>query len=160
MTIAVGDRLPDVEFRRMGPRGEELMRTADLFAGRKVALFGVPGAFTPTCHNMHVPDFLARADELGSKGVDAIVCVSVNDVFVMDAWSRTFGDDHALLFVSDWNAAFARATGLAVDRGATLGVRITRFSMLVDDGTVTALHIEDGPGKIDATGAANLMMAL
>lgn len=160
MTISVDDRLPDVTFRRIGADGPEALSTADVFAGRRIAMFGVPGAFTPTCHNKHLPGFVALADSFRTRGVDDIVCLSVNDIFVLDAWAKASGADGKITFLSDWNAEFARLTGLDVDRSATLGVRLRRFAMLVEDGIVKSLEVDDVPGQVEGTSAASLLNTL
>jgi len=147
MTIAVGDRIPSATLHRMTADGPEKVTTDDLFAGKRVAVFGLPGAFTPTCSARHVPGFLAKAEAFRAKGVDRIVCVSVNDAWVMDAWGKSqgVGDDIAML--ADGGGAFTKALGLAIDlTGAGLGVRSKRYSMLVEDGVVKALHAEEATG--------------
>jgi peroxiredoxin len=157
MTIKVGDKLPTVTLMRMGEGGPEAVSTNDLFAGRKVALFGVPGAFTPTCSAKHVPSFLANAAALKAKGVDAIVCMAVNDVFVMNAWGKDQNVGHDIHMVADGDAAFTKAAGLELDlHGKGLGLRNQRFSMLVDDGVVKVLNI-DPAGKYDQTSAETLL---
>ena len=161
MTISVGDRLPDTTFMHLGADGPESVSTADVFAGRKVAMFGVPGAFTPTCHNSHLPGFLDKAEQFRSAGIDDIVCLSVNDIFVMNAWADASGAKDTIKFLSDWNGAFANATGLNFDGSAvSLGTRLQRFSMVVDDGVVKALNIEDVPSEAEKSSAANLIGAL
>lgn len=161
MTIKVGDRLPDATFAVMGEKGPEPRTTKDVFAGKKVALFAVPGAFTPTCHRNHLPGFLENLDVIKDKGVDTIACVSVNDVFVMDAWGKATGADGKILMLADGSAGFAKAIGLELDATAGgLGVRSKRFSMIVDDGVVAALNVEEAPGTADVSGAANLIRQL
>lgn len=160
MTIAVGDRIPDATFRVMTAEGASAVNAEQVFKGRKVILFGVPGAFTPTCHKNHLPGYLARFDELRAKGIDAIAVTSVNDVFVMDAWKKSSGGD-GIEFLADGSAAWAKAVGITADlteRG--LGVRSGRYSMLVEDGTVKSLNVEDSPGKADVSGADNLLKSL
>lgn len=147
MTIKVGDKIPAATLTTMGADGPAPVSTDELFSGKKVAVFAVPGAFTPTCSAKHLPGFVNHADEIKGKGVDAIACVSVNDVFVMDAWgkSQNVGDKVAML--ADGSGQFAKALDLQldlVDRG--LGVRSRRYSMIVDDGTVTQLNLEEGGG--------------
>ncbi len=162
MTIQVGDRLPQSTFRTIGPEGRPVERTTDdVFKGRKVVLFAVPGAFTPTCHRNHMPGFVAKADEIKAKGVDAIVVTAVNDVFVMDAWTKQSGCDGKIEYIADGNGDFAKAIGLTVDAsGNGLGTRSKRYSMVVEDGVVKALNVEDAPGKADVSGAENLLKAL
>ena len=145
MTIKVGETLPQATFRIMTADGPAAKTTEDLFAGRTVALFAVPGAFTPTCHRNHLPGFLARADEIKAMGVDAIAVVAVNDVFVMNAWAKDTGAADKIEFLSDGNGDFASAIGL--------GTRFQRFSMLVKNGVVASLNVEDGPGKAELSGA-------
>jgi peroxiredoxin len=162
MTIQVGDRLPQSTFRTMGPEGRPVEKTTDdVFKGRKVVLFAVPGAFTPTCHKNHMPGFVAKADEIKGKGVDAIVVTAVNDVFVMDAWTKQSGCDGKIDFIADGNGDFAKTIGLTVDAsGNGLGTRSKRYSMVVEDGVVKALNVEETPGKAEASGAENLLKSL
>ncbi|MCO4053919.1 MAG: peroxiredoxin [Bosea sp.] len=161
MTIKVGDRLPQSTFRVMTADGPAARTTDEIFAGRSVVLFAVPGAFTPTCHRNHLPGFLAKADEIKARGIDAIAVVAVNDVFVMNAWSRDTGAGDKIEFLSDGNADFAKATGLELDgSGFGLGTRFQRFSMVVRDGVVASLNIEDAPGKAEISGAEALMKDL
>ncbi len=159
--IQVGGKLPDATLRVMTADGPSTKTTAEIFGGKKVALFAVPGAFTPTCNNTHLPSFLEAADQIRAKGIDAIACVAVNDVFVMDAWGKAndVGDRVALL--SEGNAEFTNAIGMAFDgSGHGLGTRSLRYSMLVDDGTVTAMQVEENPGACDITSGANLLSKL
>ncbi len=145
MTIAKGDRLPDAVFMQMTADGPAPRSTQDVFSGKTVALFAVPGAFTPTCAAKHLPNFKARAEDLRSKGVDVIACTSVNDVFVMDAWGRDAGVGEEIQMLADGNAAFASAVGLELDAsGFGMGKRSQRYSMLVKDGVVAELNVEDG----------------
>jgi glutaredoxin/glutathione-dependent peroxiredoxin len=162
MAIQVGDRLPQSKFRTMGPDGKPAERTTDdVFKGRKVVLFAVPGAFTPTCHRNHMPGFVAKADEIKAKGVDAIVVTAVNDVFVLDAWTKQSGCDGKIEYIADGNGDFAKAIGLTVDAsGNGLGTRSKRYSMVVEDGTVKALNVEETPGKAEVSGAENLLKSL
>jgi peroxiredoxin len=161
MTIKVGDKLPQATFRLMTADGPAPKTTDDLFKGRKVVLFAVPGAFTPTCHKNHLPGFVSRADEIKAKGVDAIMVTSTNDVFVMDAWAKATGGAGVIEFLSDGNADFAREIGLSLDgSGFGLGTRSQRYSMIVEDGVVTALNVEDAPGKADVSGAEALLKHL
>lgn len=156
MTIAVGDKIPSVKVMRWGSDGPEAVTTDDLFKGKKVALFGVPGAFTPTCSAKHLPGFVENADALKGKGVDAIICTSVNDVFVMNAWGKDQGCGDKVAMVADGDAAFTKAAGLELDlTGKGLGLRNQRFSMLVDDGVVKVLNID--PSGFDKTSAETLL---
>lgn len=161
MTITVGQKLPDVTFRTKTEDGTKELSTAEVFAGKKVVLFGVPGAFTPTCSNNHLPGYLENYDAILAKGVDAIAVISVNDVFVMGAWARFTGGEDKILFLADGSGDFAKATGLDTDLSARgLGLRSQRFSMIVDDGTVTALNIEEVPGQATNSGAAKILEQL
>ncbi|WP_460449220.1 redoxin family protein [Alsobacter sp. SYSU BS001988] len=158
MSIAVGDHLPETTFRVMTEGGPTPKTTDEIFKGRKVVLFAVPGAFTPTCHKNHLPSFLTHYDALKAKGVDAIAVTGVNDVFVMDAWAKATGGAGKIEFLSDGNGDFAKALGLALDgSGFGLGTRSQRYSMLVDDGVVRVLNVEDTPSKADVSGAENLL---
>lgn len=161
MTIEVGHKLPQTTFRVMTADGPAAKTTDDIFKGRKVVLFAVPGAFTPTCHKNHLPGYLAKADEIKAKGVDAIAVTGVNDVFVMDAWAKATDGVGKIEFLSDGNADFAKAIGLSLDgSGFGLGTRSQRYSMLVEDGVVKSLAIEDAPGKADISGAEALLKTL
>lgn len=158
MTIAAGERLPATTFKTMTADGPRDIATDEIFAGKKVVLFGVPGAFTPTCNNNHLPGYLENYDALLAKGVDTIAVVSVNDVHVMGAWARFTGGEGKLVFLADGSGAFARTTGLDVDlAGAGMGVRVRRFSMIVEDGVVSALNLEEKPGLADRSSAATLL---
>jgi glutaredoxin/glutathione-dependent peroxiredoxin len=158
MPIAPGDRLPDVTLRVMTAEGPKPISTAEFFAGKTVALVGVPGAFTPTCHKTHLPGFLKAADQFKAKGVNAIAVIAVNDPFVMDAWAKATGGEGQITYLADGSAEFAKATGLDVDLSvAGLGIRNRRFAMLVKDGVVSTVNIEDAPGKVDVSGAEALL---
>ena len=147
MTIKVGDRIPSATLRRMTADGPAEISTEELFGGKRVALFALPGAFTPTCSAKHLPGFVANADALKAKGVDAIACVSVNDAFVMDAWGKDQNVGDAVMMLADGSAEFTRALGLELDLIARgLGVRSQRYSMVVEDGVVAALHVEPATG--------------
>ena len=144
MTVKVGDRLPDVTFMTPGANGPEPVSTADVFAGKRVALFAVPGAFTPTCDARHLPSFKENAEALKGKGVDLIACTSVNDVFVMKAWGRA-SEAEGIMMLADGNGQFAKAIGLELDGSKFgMGQRSQRYSMLVNDGVVEQLNVEDG----------------
>ncbi|HYF53791.1 MAG TPA: peroxiredoxin [Salinarimonas sp.] len=158
MTIQVGDRLPQATFRVMTADGPAPKTTDDLFKGRKVVLIAVPGAFTPTCHRNHLPGYVERAEEIRAKGVDAIAVTAVNDVFVMEALAKATGGEGKVEFLADGNGDFARAVGLALDgSGFGLGTRSQRYSMIVEDGVVRALNVEDAPSKADVSGAEALL---
>jgi peroxiredoxin len=162
MTIKVGDKIPDATFRVMTAEGPQPRKTADIFKGKKVVLIGMPGAFTPTCHRNHLPGFVEKAGEFGKKGVDTIAVTTTNDHFVMSAWSKAAGADGKVEFLADGNGEFAKAIGLSYDgseRGMG-GVRSRRYSMLVDDGVIKVLNIEENAGKAEMTGADNLIKAL
>lgn len=159
MTIKAGDKLPDAKFMTMGPEGPAAKTTADIFAGKKVALFAVPGAFTPTCHQQHLPGFIARIDELKKKGVDTIACTAVNDVFVMEEWSKATGSAGKIVMLTDDSAAFAKAIGLDIDltgAGIGLGVRSKRYAMMVEDGVVKVLNVDESPPVHDKSSAEAL----
>jgi peroxiredoxin len=161
MTIKVGDRLPDATFTVMTSDGPQTRTTDDFFKGRRVVLIGVPGAFTPTCHRNHLPGFVSKADDILAKGIDEIAVTGVNDVFVMDAWAKHSGAEGKVSFLADGSANFARAIGLSADMSARgLGMRSQRYSMLVDDGVVRKLHIEEAPGKAEVAGADALLKVL
>ena len=154
MAISIGDRLPEATFTLMGGDGPDQKTTADIFGGKKVVLFAVPGAFTPTCSKQHLPGFVENADKIKAQGIDTIACISVNDVFVMDAWGKSAGADGKVMMLADGSANFAKKIGLEMDlseRG--LGVRSKRYAMIVEDGVVKTLEIEDAPGCAEKSGA-------
>jgi glutaredoxin/glutathione-dependent peroxiredoxin len=160
MAIKVGDRVPSATFTVMTGDGPKPLTTDELFKGKKVVLFAVPGAFTPTCHRNHLPGFVKNAAAIKAKGIDTIAVTGVNDVFVMDAWKKASGGD-GIEFLADGSAAWAKAVGITADlteRG--LGLRSGRYAMVVDDGVVKALNVEDTPGKADISGADNLLKGL
>ena len=160
MTVSVGDKLPDMKFKTMTADGAKDIATADIFPGKKVVLFGVPGAFTPGCTNNHLPGYLETYVASRARGVDAIAVVAVNDVHVMGAWARFTGGDGKILYLADGNGDFVRALGLDADFSANgMGLRSKRFSMIVDDGKVTALNVESKPG-VDASSAARILEQL
>ncbi len=157
MTISVGERLPDAVFRIKTADGVVEKSTADIFAGRKVVLFAVPGAFTPTCHANHLPGYLEQADAIRAKGVDEIAVVAVNDHHVMGAWEKATGADGKILFLADGAGLFTRAVGLDIDLGAAgLGLRSKRYAMIVEGGVVKALNVEEAPG-VSVSGAAAIL---
>jgi peroxiredoxin len=161
MPIKVGDKLPNATFRVMTSEGPKPRTTDEVFRGRKVALFAVPGAFTPTCNNLHMPSFLNNIDAFKGKGVQTVAVTGVNDVFVMEAWKKSTGADAKIDFLADGNAEFAKAVGLDFDATAGgLGVRSKRYSMLVDDGVVKQLNIEEAPGKCEVSGGQTLLAQL
>ena len=145
MAIKEGDRLPDATFMTYGPEGPRPITTDEVFKGKRVALLAVPGAFTPTCSAKHLPGFKEKANELRGKGVDAIACVSVNDVFVMKAWGQDQGVGEDIIMLADGNGAFTNAIGLGMDASKFgMGPRSQRYSMIVNDGVVEKLNVEEG----------------
>lgn len=160
MSIKEGEKIPAIALKKMGTNGPEEVDTAKYFAGSKVVLFSVPGAFTPTCSAKHVPGFVQNADALKAKGVDKIACLAVNDAFVMGAWGKDQGADDKVDMLADGSAAFTKALGLELDLiAAGLGVRGQRFAMVVDDGTVTHLAVE-APGAFEVSSAEAILKAL
>ncbi|HSI39478.1 MAG TPA: peroxiredoxin [Xanthobacteraceae bacterium] len=158
MTIEAGDTLPSATFRVSTADGPVAKSGDEIFKGKKVVLFAVPGAFTPTCHKNHLPSFVARAEDIFAKGVDTIAVTAVNDPFVLAAWESASNTGGKILFLSDGNGDFAKALGLELDAsGAGLGLRSKRYSMLVEDGVVKVLNIEPAPGKADVTNADVLL---
>jgi len=160
MTIKVGDTVPSITLRQMTTDGIKEVSTDELLGGKKVVLFALPGAFTPTCSSKHVPGFIENAEALKGRGVDAIACVSVNDAFVMDAWGRNLGVGDSVLMLADGNADFTRAVDLMLDgSGIGFGVRSQRYAMIVDDGVVKHLAVEDGTG-LDVSAAERTLAML
>jgi glutaredoxin/glutathione-dependent peroxiredoxin len=161
MAIKVGDRIPEAKFRVMTAEGPGWKSTDEVFKGKKVVLFAVPGAFTPTCHKNHLPGFLKNADAIKAKGVETIAVTSVNDVFVMSEWQKASGAEGTIEFLADGNGDFAKALDLTLDGSAGgLGLRSQRYSMLGEDGVVTKLNIEDTPSKADTSSADTLLQQL
>ncbi len=161
MAIKVGDRVPNGTFTVMTADGPKPKTTDELFKGKKVVLFAVPGAFTPTCHRNHLPGFVKNAAAIKAKGVDAIAVTGVNDVFVMDAWKKASGAGSKIEFLADGNGEFAKAIDLTFDgSGNGLGTRSRRYSMLVEDGVVKKLNIEEAPGKVEVSGGDALLKQL
>jgi glutaredoxin/glutathione-dependent peroxiredoxin len=157
MPIKVGDRLPEAKFRVMSAEGPAWKTTDEVFKGKKVALFAVPGAFTGTCHKMHVPSIVQNADALKAKGIDTIAVTAVNDVFVLDTWKKQSNADK-VEFLADGNADFAKAIDLSADMsGGGMGTRSKRYSMLVEDGVVKKLNVEESPGKVEVSGGDTLL---
>lgn len=157
MTIAKGDTLPAVTFTTMTENGPEQVSSADYFKGRTVAIFSVPGAFTPTCSAKHLPGFVERAEELKVKGVDEIACTAVNDVFVMGAWGKSANAEGKVTMLADGNGDFAKAVGLEMDGSKFgMGTRGQRFSMLIKDGVVAELNVE-APGDFKVSSADYLI---
>jgi peroxiredoxin len=157
MPINVGDRLPDTTFTTISAEGPKPATTAEVFGGKKVALFAVPGAYTPTCSKQHLPGYVQKFDELKSKGFDAVACTAVNDIFVLSAWSAANGADGKILMLADGSADFAKKVGLDIDLTARgLGVRSRRYSMIVEDGVVKSLNVEEVPSNHDKSSATLL----
>jgi glutaredoxin/glutathione-dependent peroxiredoxin len=161
MTINVGDRLPSVILRQVTPEGPKEVNTHDFFRGKKVVLFAVPGAFTPACSQRHLPGYVDKAADIKAKGVDEIACVAVNDAAVMGAWGRDQKTDGKVTMLADGSGDFVRALGLELDltRGG-LGIRSKRYSMLVDDGVVKSLNVEQQPAQVEASSAEAMLRAL
>lgn len=158
MAVSVGDKLPDATFTEMTADGPANVTTGDLFGGRKVVLFAVPGAFTPTCHMNHLPGFLEHLDTIKGKGVDEVAVVAVNDVFVMGEWAKSTKGEGKIRYLADGGAGFTKAVGLDMDlSGAGLGLRSKRYSMIVEDGVVKSLNIEDNPGQAEISAAAHII---
>jgi peroxiredoxin len=160
MVIAVGDRLPDVTFTIMTEAGPAPKTTDEVFSGKKIVLFAVPGAFTPTCHGNHLPGFVENVAGFKARGIDEVVCTAINDIFVLAAWAKASGAED-ITFLSDGSGNFARALGLEFDGTArNLGVRSQRYAMLVQDGIVQRLNVEDAPGKAEISSAKALLDAI
>ena len=161
MPIEIGEKIPTATLTKATQDGPVEITTEDLFGGRKVVVFGVPGAFTPTCSLSHLPGFIENHDIILAKGVDEIVCVSVNDHHVMKAWAETTGAAEKITFIADWDAAFTKAIGMDADLSvAKLGVRSVRYSMIVDDGKVTVVNLEEKRGEATNSGAAAMLEQL
>ncbi|HEU5274326.1 MAG TPA: peroxiredoxin [Xanthobacteraceae bacterium] len=161
MAIKVGDPLPEAKFRVLTAEGPAWKTSDEVFKGKKVVLFAVPGAFTPTCHKNHLPGFLKNGDAIKAKGIDTIAVTAVNDPFVMDAWKKASGAEGKIEFLADGNGDFAKALDMTLDgSGNGLGLRSKRYSMVVDNGVVKALNIEEAPGKADLSGADALLKQL
>lgn len=161
MTIAIGDTLPEATFKEKTSDGMSETKVSDLFSGKKIVLFAVPGAFTPTCTLNHLPGYLENRDAILAKGVDEIAVLSVNDAFVMGAWEEATKGTGKLRYLSDWDASFTKEIGMEADLSAgTLGIRSKRYSMIVEDGKVTALNVEDSPGQAVTSGASALLEQL
>ena len=157
MTIKVGDKVPAVTFRTMTADGPKELTSDEVFGGKLVALFALPGAFTPTCSAKHLPGYVQQADAIKAKGADTVACVSVNDAFVMGAWGADQGTGDKVLMLADGSAAFANAVGLEMDGTARgMGIRSQRYSMVVEDGVVTALNVEE-PGKFEVSDADTML---
>jgi peroxiredoxin len=151
MTIQVGDKLPEVTFMTPTPDGPQALTTDQVFKGKKVALFALPGAFTPTCSARHLPGFKDKAAELKAKGIDTIACLSVNDAFVMGAWAKDQGVGDVILMLADGNGDFTKKVGLELDGSKFgMGSRSKRYAMVVDDGVVKSLDVDDGEFRVSS----------
>ena len=160
MAIKVGDKVPSVTMRYLTPEGVKAVPSEEFFAGKKVVVFGLPGAYTRTCSSRHLPGYVTNADALRKKGIDAVACLSVNDAFVMGAWAKDQHSAGKVRMMGDGSAAYTKALGLELDLTARgMGVRCQRFSALVEDGVVKALNIE-APGKFEVSGAETMLKQL
>lgn len=158
MAIKIGDKIPDGRFRVMTAEGPGWKSTDELFKGKKVALFAVPGAFTGTCHKLHMPSITLNANAMKAKGIDTIAVTSVNDIFVMEEWKKQVDAKNQVEFLADGGAEFAKAIGLELDASAGgMGIRSKRYSMLVDDGVVRQLNVEEKPGTVEMSGGETLL---
>jgi peroxiredoxin len=161
MSIEVGGKIPDATFKTTSEAGPKEISAAEVFGGKTVVLFAVPGAFTPTCNLSHLPGFIKYYDDFKAKGVDTIACTAVNDVFVIGAWQKSAGADDKVLFLADGNGDFAKAMGMDIDLSvAGLGLRSKRYAMLVVDSEIKAMHVEDSPGKAEISSAEALLKAI
>lgn len=156
--IKIGDALPDVSFSQLTPEGVKTLTTKEIFSGKKVVLFAIPGAFTPTCSVAHLPGYITLADQIKAKGVDTIACTAVNDAFVMDAWAKSQNAEE-ITFLADGGAFFHKAIGLTADTGAFGGIRAQRYAMVVEDGVVTTLNVEV-PKTFDVSKAEVILATL
>ena len=153
MSIKAGERMPEGKFKVMGPNGPQDLSTAQLFGGKRVVLFSVPGAFTPTCNAKHLPGYVNAAEQFKAKGIDQLACMAVNDVFVMNAWGKAGNVGDRVLMLADGNGEYARALGLEMDgRGFGMGMRGQRFAILIDNGVATQVHVE-APGEFKVSAA-------
>jgi peroxiredoxin len=161
MTIQVGDKIPSVTLKQMSPEGPKDVTTDELFRGKKVVLFAVPGAFTPACSQRHLPGFVDRASDIKAKGIDEVACVAVNDVFVLTAWAKEQRAEGRVRMLADGSGDLARALGLELDltKGG-LGTRSKRYSMLVDNGVVKSLNVEAQPGQVEGSSADAMLRSL
>ncbi len=160
MAIQAGDKIPSVNLQHMGADGVETISSDDLFAGKKVVLFALPGAFTPTCSASHLPGYVVGSDDLFAKGVDRIVCLSVNDAFVMDAWGQQHNADDRVMMIADGSGHFTTAVGLEVDLDAAgFGLRSQRYAMIVNDGVVEVLNVE-APKEFKVSDAQTILSSL
>ena len=160
MSIAVGDKVPDVELKTMGPEGPKTIRTGEVLGSGKVVLFAVPGAFTPGCSKIHLPGYVEHGDELKAKGVSTIACISVNDAWVMQAWADAQGATGKIVMLADGNGAFTEAMGLGADMsGAGLGSRSQRYAAIIEDGVISELEVEPKAG-VDVSACEKMLTKL
>jgi len=160
MAIKVGEKIPNISLKHMDKSGMQTVSTDDLFKNKKVVLFALPGAFTPTCSAKHLPGFVQHAADIKKKGVDVIACLSVNDAFVMDAWGKSQNVDDKVLMLADGNGDFSKAVGLTMDgTGYGMGLRSSRYAMVIENGVVKALNVE-APGAFEVSSAEAIMKAL
>jgi peroxiredoxin len=160
MAIKIGEKVPNVAIKHMDKSGMQTVNTEDLLKGKKVVLFALPGAFTPTCSAKHLPGFVQHADDIRAKGVDLIACLSVNDAFVMDAWGKAQNAGDKVMMLADGNGDFSKAVGLTMDgTGYGMGLRASRYAMVIDNGVVKALNVE-APGAFEVSSAEAIMKAL
>jgi glutaredoxin/glutathione-dependent peroxiredoxin len=161
MTIKIGDKLPSATLRQVTPEGPKEITTDEFFRGKKVALFAVPGAFTPACSQRHLPGYVEKAADIKAKGIDEVACVAVNDPAVLTAWGKDQRSEGKVTMLADGSGDFARALGLELDlTKAGLGMRSKRYSMLVDNGVVKSLNVEQSPGQVEGSGAEAMLKAL
>jgi peroxiredoxin len=160
MAIKIGDKIPAVDLQHMTDSGIETINSKELFNGKKVVLFALPGAFTPTCSASHLPGYVVASDDLFAKGVDLIICLSVNDAFVMDAWGKQHNADDRVMMIADGSAHFSRAVGLEIDLDATgMGIRSRRYAMVVNDAVIELLNVE-APKKFEVSDAETILASL
>jgi peroxiredoxin len=160
MAIQVGDKIPAIDLQHMADSGVETINSEDLFGGKKVALFALPGAYTPTCSASHLPGYVVASDELFAKGIDLIVCLSVNDAFVMDAWGKQHNADDRVMMIADGSAHFTRAVGLELDLDATgMGIRSQRYATVINDNVVEVLNIE-APKQFEVSDAQTILASI
>ena len=160
MAIKIGDKIPAVDLQHMTDSGIETINSKELFSGKKVVLFALPGAFTPTCSASHLPGYVVASDDLFAKGVDLIICLSVNDAFVMDAWGKQHNADDRVMMIADGSAHFSRAVGLEIDLDATgMGIRSRRYAMVVNDAVIELLNVE-APKKFEVSDAETILASL
>ncbi len=160
MTINIGDTIPSVKLQQMQEKGVTNIESDDLFKGKKVVLFALPGAFTPTCSAMHLPGYVAKSGEIFAKGVDSIICLSVNDAFVMDAWGKQHDVENRVQMIADGAIKFTRAIGMELDlSNAGMGIRSKRYAMVVNDGVIERLNVED-PGAFEVSDAETILASL